>query len=48
MKEDMFMWKTICDVLPQASEIVKEKIYEQLEGTTWSIKKIEKLYSEME
>lgn len=41
--DDPFLWKTINDVLPDASNEICEKIYKEIEGTTWTISKIEKL-----
>ena len=38
--EDLFMWNTIQATVPEASDEVKEKIYDELFGTTWTIYRI--------
>lgn len=41
--DDPYLWATIKNVATGASNEVLEQIYKELEGTTWSIRKIEKL-----
>ena len=42
-KDDQFLWRTINEVVGSLDDEILEKIYEELEGTIWSISKIEKL-----
>jgi len=43
MHDDPFLWRTINETVGSLDDEVLEKIYTELEGTTWSISKIEKL-----
>ena len=45
--EDRFMWNTIEQVIPQATQKEKEEIYSKLFGKVWRIDDIERLYEEM-
>ena len=42
MHEDIFMWNTIKNVT-RCSDDVREMIYDQLYGETWTIDRIEQL-----
>lgn len=44
--EDRFMWNTIEQVIPHATQEIKEEIYKKLFGKTWTIAEIERLYAE--
>ena len=45
--EDRFLWNTIGNVLPEATQKVKEEIYTILHRKkTWRIDEIEKMYAE--
>lgn len=44
---DPYLWETIKKVTAGAADDVIEQIYKELEGTTWSIRKIEKIAGEM-
>ena len=43
---DIFMWNTIGQVIPQATQKEKEEIYSKLFGKVWRIDDIERLYEE--
>lgn len=45
--EDIFMWNTIKDVT-KCSDNIREIIYDQLYGKTWSINRIEQLERELQ
>lgn len=47
--DDRFLWNAIENVLPMASQKVKEEIYTILdEKGKWTIREIEKMYAERE
>ena len=40
---DPFLWRTINETVGSLDDAILEKIYTELEGTTWNIRKIERL-----
>lgn len=42
MKNDMYMWEMVCEVLKDSSDECKEYVYNKFEGKFWSIEKLER------
>lgn len=41
--DDPFLWRTINETVGSLDDEILEKIYKELEGTTWTIAKIDRL-----